>query len=178
MRCKPKPLGVVQTTIIENPGLIVVHNYTRIAGCISIPDWQAAGPNIPINQMEADHWDRLGFNEKHNMSVALFVNAQRQRLTLTGAGLFQCALSMMLLDGTTTFEVESMVERILGNHSENWHDAEDFLDTTVPYIAAQSGKLASAIPGDNSERRAYLSPRHQRLVAPAFWTEMFGPVNR
>lgn len=176
MRCRPKPHGTLQTTIIENPGLMLVHDYHRIVGCISVSDWETARPEMPICDLEADHWDRLGFDERHDKPVALFVNAQRQRLTLTGVGLIQSALILMLLEGADGFNVEDMVERILGEHAENWHEAEDFLDTTIPLMAAQSGKLGSPIPGLNSDRRAYLSPKHQRSVARGFWEVMFGTV--
>lgn len=174
MRCRPKPHGAMQATIIENPGLILLHDYHHIAACLPISDWQVACPEYPIDRFEADYWDRLGFDMHHDAPVALFVDHKRKRLTLTGVGLFQCTLNLMSdADG---FNVEEMVERILGQYADDWHNAEDFLDTTIPYLAKQSGTLGSAIPGDNSERRAYLSPRHQRSVAGEFWEALIGPV--
>lgn len=174
MHCRPKPHGVMQTTIIENPGLILLHDYHHIAACLPISDWQAACPEYPLDQFEADYWDRLGFDMRHDAPVALFIDGKRKRMKLTGVGLLMCAISLKA--EADSFNVEEMVERILGKYSDDWHEGEGFLDTTVPYLAKQSGTFGSTIPGDNSERRAYLSPRHERAVQGEFWEAVVGPV--
>lgn len=167
----------MHVTIIENPGLIILHNYQHIDACLPIVEWRKAQPDFPISRFKADHWSNLDFEMHHDAPVSIFtyVNGVKQpRISLTGVGLLQCVIS--LKGRNPSFEVEKMVERVFGQYNSSWSEAEAFLAGLIPYLAREAGTLSGKVPGDGPNQRGWLSTKHERAVQGEFWEAVLGPV--